>query len=177
MIHTGRHRQKRKLFISLPLFLAAIFFISASWSMYSLFKGLPNPEHISERSIAQSTTIYDRTGSVILYEIHGEEKRTIVHFIDIPQTVKQATLAAEDINFYQHAGVDFRGIARAVMINLVRGNITHGGNTITQQLIKNSLLTGERTYIRKAKEALLAILLERKYAKDEILEFLFIISS
>lgn len=136
---------------------------------YSLIKNLPNPERITERAINESTRIYDRTGTVLLYEIHGDEKRTIVPLSDIPDFVIQATLAAEDINFYRHAGLDIKGISRALLKLVVQRNITQGGSTITQQLIKNSLLTSERTFTRKIKEALLALLLERKYSKDEIL--------
>ncbi len=153
----------------LLFFLAALFFIIGTRSLYVIFRSLPNPERITERSIAQSTKIYDRTGSILLYEIHGEEKRTIVAFNDIPQTVKQATLAAEDVHFYQHSGIDIKGIARAFFVNLLRGDISQGGSTITQQLVKNSILTSERTFTRKIKEAILSLLIEKKYSKDEIL--------
>lgn len=143
--------------------------IGGTWSLYTLFASIPNPEHITDRAIAQSTKIYDRTGAVLLYEIHGEEKRTVIAFNDIPETIKQATLSAEDINFYKHSGLDFKGILRALYVNILRGDISQGGSTITQQLIKNSILTNERTYTRKIKEAILSLLIEKKYSKDEIL--------
>ncbi len=160
---------KKKLYWYLSLALIAVFLIGGTWSFYSLFASLPNPEHVIDRSIAQSTKIYDRTGAVLLYEIHGEEKRTVVSFGDIPETIKQATLAAEDINFYKHGGIDFKGILRAIFVNLLHGGISQGGSTITQQLVKNSILTSERTFTRKIKEALLSLLIEKKYSKDEIL--------
>ncbi len=150
--------------ILFPLLGAAAFF-------YNLVKDLPSPERITERVVAESTKIFDRTGKVILYEIHGEEKRTVIPFEEIPEIVKQATVAAEDINFYKHSGIDWRGIVRAALKNLARGNIAQGGSTITQQLVKNSLLGPERTFRRKIREQILAIILERKYSKDEILEF------
>jgi membrane peptidoglycan carboxypeptidase len=137
---------------------------------YSLIKNLPNPERITERAVIESTKIYDRTGEVLLYEIHGEERRTVLRFDEIPEKLRLATIVAEDINFYKHHGLDWRGILRALVKNVLRGDIAQGGSTITQQLIKNSILTSERTFTRKFREALLAILLENKYSKDEILE-------
>lgn len=136
----------------------------------SAIKNLPDPRSLNQRAIAQSTRIYDRTGTVLLYEIHGGEKRTIVHFSEIPDLIKNATRAAEDINFYHHHGLDWRGISRALITNILHGAYSQGGSTITQQLIKNSLLSGERTLTRKVKEALLALALEKKYTKDEIFE-------
>ncbi len=137
---------------------------------YSLIQDLPRPERITERSVIESTKIYDRTGKVLLYEIHGEEKRTIIPLINIPEHVRAAAIAAEDGDFYNHRGLDWKGILRATTRNIIRGNIEQGGSTITQQLVKNSVLTGERTFRRKIKEAFLAILVENKYSKDEILE-------
>ena len=149
---------------------AVVLLIAAVIGLFVLVRGLPNPERITERSVAQSTKIYDRTGTVLLYEIHGEEKRTVVLFSDMPETIKQATLAAEDIHFYQHSGIDFKSILRALLVNILHGDISQGGSTITQQLVKNSLLTNERTFTRKIKEAILSLLLEKRYSKDEILE-------
>lgn len=135
----------------------------------SLAKTLPSPDKVIERQIVQSTKIFDRTGEVLLYEIHGEEKRTVVPLEKIPDTVKQATLAAEDANFYSHGGLDFKGILRAFLVNILSGDIRQGGSTITQQLVKSSLLTGERTITRKVKEIILALMIESRYSKDEIL--------
>lgn len=163
--------QKWKMVRRIGFFVLVLFFAgftAAAVSAFVLSRNLPNPERISERAVAESTKIYDRTGKVLLYDIHGEEKRTIISFDKIPQDVVRATLAAEDIRFYQHAGVDLRGIGRAVLANL-RGGAIQGGSTITQQLVKKALLSDERTLSRKIKEAMLAILLERKYSKDEIL--------
>lgn len=137
-------------------------------SVYALVGDLPNPQRLSERTIEESTQIYDRTGKVLLYEIHGDERRTVVPLSNIPAAVKQATLVAEDINFYTHGGLDWRGIFRAIGKNLSSGEFSQGGSTVTQQLIKNSLLGGQKTITRKLKEQILAVLLERKYSKDEI---------
>lgn len=142
--------------------------VATAVSIFVLARNLPNPERISERAVAESTKIYDRTGKVLLYDIHGEEKRTVIPFDQIPPNMVRATLAAEDARFYQHPGVDVRGVVRALLANL-RGGAVQGGSTITQQLVKKALLSDERTISRKTKEAILAILLERKYSKDEIL--------
>lgn len=160
-------RKKRRVFfisgIIILLLASAVF-------AYSVVSTLPDPERISERTVVESTKIYDRTGKVLLYEIHGEERRTVVALQDIPENMKKATIAAEDDKFYQHLGLDGLGILRAFIKNISRGGIYQGGSTITQQLIKSSLLTTERTLSRKVKEAVLAVLVEQKYSKDEILE-------
>lgn len=132
-------------------------------------KDLPNPDEINSRTITQSTKIYDRTGKILLYEIHGEERRTLIPFEEIPTTMKLATIAIEDKDFYQHHGFDFSRIIKAAIVNLRTKSIEQGASTITQQLIKNSILTPERTFVRKIKELILAIEMERKFSKDEIL--------
>jgi len=143
---------------------AALFYLS------SLIKELPNLDQISNRQIAQSTRIYDRTGAVLLYEIHAEEKRTVIPFEEIPDYLKKATLAIEDRNFYEHPAFDWRAVLRAVFNNLVRSQV-QGASTITQQLAKNAFLSPEKTLSRKIKELILAVQLERRYTKDEILTF------
>jgi 1A family penicillin-binding protein len=138
----------------------------------SLLKDLPGPEAFETRIVKQSTKIFDRAGEVLLYEIHGEERRTVIPFAEIPQAVKSATLAAEDANFYQHPAFDLRAIFRAVLHNLFsRDGSIQGGSTITQQLVKKALLSDERTIRRKIRELILAIRFERQYSKDEILGF------
>jgi len=137
-------------------------------------KDLPDPTKIDEREVIESTKIYDRTGQIILYDIHGEEKRTIIQFEEISQFIKNSTIIAEDDNFYHHIGLDWKGITRAFIANFRGKKIAQGGSTITQQFIKNAYLGGpqsERTYTRKIKEAILSLLLERKYSKDKILGF------
>ncbi len=132
---------------------------------------LPSPDQFSSKQISQSTKIYDRTGTVLLYEIHGEEKRTIIPLSDIPNSLQQATLAAEDSNFYTRPAFDWTGIARAVWVDLQKGYAAQGGSTITQQLARNVFLSGEKTITRKIKELILAIELESKYTKSQILGF------
>lgn len=137
--------------------------------LFAVIRNLPDPTRIADRPISESTKIYDRTGTVLLYEIHGEEKRTVIPFEAIPDAVKQATIAIEDANFYSHRGIDIRGIMRALYVDITAQGIHQGGSTITQQLVKKTLVGEDRTLIRKIREAILAILLETKAPKDEIL--------
>ncbi len=134
-------------------------------------KDLPSSGNISKRHLVESTKIYDRTGQHILYEVHGEENRTVIPLDQIPMTVQQATLALEDQDFYKHFGIHPKAILRALLKDIIAFDTVQGASTITQQFVKNSLLSPEQTPIRKIKEAILAIELEAAYSKDEILSF------
>lgn len=134
----------------------------------ALVANLPSPEEFDSRKISESTKLYDRSGEHLLYEIHGDEKRTILPFSEIPQTVKNAVLAVEDAEFYTEPAFNWKGILRAVWANLKSGERSQGGSTITQQLARNIFLTPEKTITRKLKELALAIELERRYSKEEI---------
>lgn len=133
-------------------------------------KDLPNPSKLATYQISESTKIYDRTGTMVLYDIHGEEKRTLISFDQIPNNLKQATLVIEDANFYSHFGLDFKGILRALWYDITGRKISQGGSTITQQFIKATFLTPEKTLARKIKEAILAIEMELLYSKNKIFE-------
>jgi len=138
-----------------------------------LTHNLPDPERLLQRSIAQSTKIYDRTGRVVLYEIFAEQRRTLVNLSEIPQYLIQATIVSEDKDFFIHPGFDFKAIIRALIVDLIRGGKVQGGSTLTQQFIKNAFLTQQKTYQRKIKELLLAYQIEKKYSKQEILQMYF----
>src|SRR3989344_6483299 len=116
-----RKRRIRKIIGYSFLYFFLVFSAIGVWAAYILSRELPDPTRLSERSVAESTKIYDRTGEVILYEIHGNERRTIVPLSDIPRSMKDATIVAEDINFYKHIGLDWRGIIRAFFANLRSG--------------------------------------------------------
>jgi penicillin-binding protein 1A len=133
-------------------------------------KDLPSPTKLNNRQVVESTKIYDRTGEHLLYEIHGEEKRTSIPLDQMSQIVRAATIAAEDQDFYNHHGIQVKAVARAAIYDLLGRHISQGGSTITQQLIKNTVLSPEQTFTRKAKEVILAVELEQKFSKDEILE-------
>lgn len=132
---------------------------------------LPHPKELSTRQIQQTSKIYDRNGA-LLYEIYANQNRTIVPLSTIPKSLKNATLAIEDKNFYQHPGFDISAILRAINQNS-KGQSVQGGSTITQQLIKSSMLTPEQSITRKLKEIVLAFWAERLYTKDEILGMYF----
>lgn len=145
----------------------SIFFLGAfAW----LSRDLPDPNSLTIRDIPQSTKIYDRTGEHLLYEIAGEEKRTLVTLDQIPDYVVWATITAEDRKFYEHGGVDIKGILRAIFYDVVTLSRAQGASTITQQLVKNAILTNEKTFTRKFKELILSLALERRYTKDEIMQ-------
>lgn len=130
---------------------------------------LPSPEQFVTRQINQSTKIYDRTGNILLYEVHGEEKRTVISFDQIPDYVKEATIAVEDQEFYEHPAFDWKSLMRAAFVDLTSGRATQGGSTITQQLAKNAFLSSDKTITRKIKELILANWIEQRYTKDQIL--------
>lgn len=145
-------------------------------TVYTVY-GLPSVKNADQLSFAQSTIIYDRgaldpdndPNEHILYTIHGDENREYVPLKDMSPWIVKATLAIEDDKFYRHFGFDIGGLGKAIMSELGIGN-PRGGSTITQQLVKNSFLSNERTYTRKLKELLLSFKVEASYTKDEILE-------
>jgi penicillin-binding protein 1A len=168
-----KNKDRTRLFSILKLFgfsfLFAIFAVSIVFIFYA--KDLPRPEKFTEKQFVQSTKIYDRTGQVLLYEIYGEEKRTLVGLDQIPEHLKQAVIATEDANFYNHFGIDLQGILRSVLINLQLQEPVYGGSTIPQQLIRSTFFSTEKTIERKTREIVLALELDRRYSKDQILEW------
>lgn len=161
-------------------FFSLIFLLGAlSYGFYYfILRDLPSPTLLSTNLPALSTKIYDRHG-ILLYQIYRDENRSLVKLSDLPPHLIYATIAGEDKDFYHHRGISLKGIARALMLNINNCFFTNencslqGGSTITQQLIKNSLLTSEKTYTRKLKEIVLAFLTESNYSKEEILEYYF----
>ena len=131
---------------------------------------IPAASQLVTRKIAQTSTIYDRSGENILYELHGEENRKIIKHNEIPDFIRIATIATEDANFYRHIGIDPFAIMRALKVNLQNNGVRQGGSTITQQLARGAFLTPERTMKRKFLEAIFAFKIERHYSKAEILD-------
>ncbi len=131
---------------------------------------IPDLSAFEARKVAQSTKIYDRSGEILLYDVHSGTKRTIIPFADISQDIKNATISIEDNEFYQHKGIKPSSIARAIIADLTPGGTSQGGSTITQQVIKNSVLTTDKTITRKLKEWVLALKLERILTKEQIFE-------
>lgn len=130
---------------------------------------LPDFNDFENRKIANSTKIYDRTGTIVLYNIHDNIKRTQVKNDQINDYAKKATIAIEDSSFYSHYGIRPTSIIRAFIANIQGGSYSQGGSTIDQQIVKNALLTQEKTIIRKIKEIVLAIKLDAQLDKDTIL--------
>lgn len=136
-------------------------------------RDLPDPDKLLSRDVQQSTKIYDRTGTHILYEIHGDQNRTLVKIEDIPDIMKQATISVEDQQFYNHIGFNPIRTVEGIVVGLITKGRPQGGSTLTQQLVKNAILTNERTVTRKIKELLLSVAIEQHFTKDQILQLYF----
>lgn len=138
-------------------------------ALYLFLRDLPSPAKLARpAAFPVSTKIFDRHGTQ-LYEIYADQNRTPIKIAELPKYVTQATISIEDKNFYTHHGFDTGGIIRA-LFKTITGQRLEGGSTITQQLVKVTLLTPERTLTRKIKEAILTIATEVLYTKDQILE-------
>lgn len=165
-------KNKKKLLqkiLLFSLFLASIAILVIFIFVARLSSNLPEPNQLIDREVAQSTKIYDRSGEHLLYEIHGEEKRTLISLDDIPEQIKQATISIEDKNFYKHGGFSIWAMFRTAITNILY-NRRAGGSTLTQQFVKNAILSSEKSYVRKIKEIILAQRIEKKFSKDEILQ-------
>ena len=169
-----KKNKKKRIAFWILVVLGSCFVLTvfASLTLFIYYaKDLPRPEKFAERAFIESTKIYDRTGETVLYELYGEEKREIISLNDMPEHLKQAVLSTEDARFFSHHGIDFWGILRAIKINLGLGKATYGGSTISQQLIRSTFLTLEKSVKRKIREIILTLELERRYSKDQILEW------
>ena len=168
-----KSKKKQRLFFIIKLLGGgSLFFVFCSLLIFVYYaKDLPRPERFLEKRVFQSTQIFDRDGKVLLYTIHGEEKREVISLDQMSPFMKQAVIAVEDSSFYQHHGLDPRGIFRSILVDLSLKKPAQGGSTITQQLIRSSFLTLEKTVERKVREVILSFELERKYSKDQILEW------
>jgi 1A family penicillin-binding protein len=132
---------------------------------------LPDLAALSQIKIDQSVKIYDRTGQVLLYDLNNKNiRRTSVALEAISPTIQNAVIAIEDPKFYEHKGVEFTAIARAIYVDLTQIKLEQGGSTITQQVIKNTVLTNDKSIARKLKEMILALKLEQVLDKKQILE-------
>jgi penicillin-binding protein 1A len=165
-----RRRVRRSLLFlalgvfALPLLVAA----AAAGAVVAVTRGMPSLAELQSQSLAQTTIVYDRSGAVIA-QLHGATDRLVVPSSEIPQAMKDATVAIEDKRFYEHHGVDFVGVARALVADLLAGHVVQGGSTITEQYVKNAYLGSESGLERKVREAILAWELEDRWSKDRIL--------
>jgi membrane peptidoglycan carboxypeptidase len=171
--------KRKKIFyvvVGIGFFVFCVVLIGVGIYLKNLQNSLPSPDQLVERASDQSTQILDREGE-LLYTVYGDKNRKFVSIDKIPEHTRWAVLAAEDIEFYQHKGVDYFSIAKAFTQNLRSGGVVRGGSTITQQLVKTTILydvLGEeayaQTYARKIKEVLITMQVEQTFTKDEILQ-------
>ncbi len=131
---------------------------------------VPGISSFADRQVDQSTKIYDRTGQVLLYDYNRDARRQLIPLANISPNAIKATLAIEDASFYDHGGIRITSIIRALIVDIMGGSLSQGGSTITQQVVKNTLLTGKKSITRKVHEMILALKLEQVYSKDQILE-------
>lgn len=165
----GRPKKKPIYYSYLTSFFLTVLLLGFSYFIYDLaIKDLPSPTDLSNKAQNVTTRILDRNGN-LLYRIYEDENRTVIALPAVSKYLKDATIAIEDQQFYRHIGFSFKGIFRALVKNF-SGETVQGGSTITQQLIKNRLLSNEKTYRRKIRELLLSLIAERIYSKDQILE-------
>ncbi|WP_060687649.1 transglycosylase domain-containing protein [Ardenticatena maritima] len=164
----------KKVYVRIAVFFMVTVAAVAVTVWWWALRDLPSIDQLNEQVLRPSIFIYDRHGW-LLYEYTGEEgKHAPISLDRVPEACIHATLATEDAGFYHHPGIDWRGIGRAVWLNLREGRLAAGGSTITQQVVRMRLLGDERyerTWRRKVREAVLALQLERRYGKDDILSF------
>ena len=153
----------------LVILISIGFFSIGGLIIWASVMPMPDFSSFEARKIAQSTKIYDRTGEILLYDIHEDIRRTVVPSESISPLIKKAAVAIEDSEFYNHSGVRPLAFLRATLVNIMTMNFSQGGSTITQQVIKNTMLTQEKTISRKVREWILALRLERVMDKDGIL--------
>ena len=171
-IRRERPKKKSSMFKKIIIFLVVIFFIAGAGAAAGFFVSVSGklPDVTANITPNASSRIYDTKGRLIT-TVHAEENRIPVPISEVPKNLQNAFVAAEDVRFYEHHGVDPRGILRAIRANVVSGNATgQGGSTITQQLARNAFLTQEQTLKRKLLEVVLAFEIESKYTKQQILE-------
>ena len=162
---------------AIPTWLEVSFLIAAIATLlilgggiiWATFMPIPAITNFENRQVAQSTKIFDRTGNIVLYDVHGTMRRTAVPLDEISPYIQKASIAVEDSTFYENVGFRPLSFMRAAMANVFSGSYAQGGSTITQQVVKNALLTQDKTIIRKIKEIILALRLTRVYTKDQIL--------
>jgi len=166
-VKDGKPKRARLPLLKTPLFRIIVLFVFVA-SMVWLFWGMPIPTKLGALNSPVSTKILDRNGKLI-YEIYSDQRRTPVDLKDLPDYLKEATISIEDKDFYKHHGFSFTGIGRAAFNTIFKRKL-QGGSTLTQQLVKVTLLTPERTVRRKIREFVLSQVVEIIYSKDQILE-------
>ncbi|MCF7833786.1 MAG: PBP1A family penicillin-binding protein [Candidatus Pacebacteria bacterium] len=179
-VHTNHYHPRHKLkpkakkhFRNFVFFVFGLIIIATGLGIIWLanFK-LPDFRAFDERKVVNSTKIYDKTGTILLYDVHEDIRRTNIPFEEMGSNIKNATVAIEDAEFYNHKGIRVTSIIRAILFNFTNtSGGTQGGSTITQQLVKNSLLNNKKTITRKIQEWILAMQVDKSLPKEKILEY------
>jgi len=151
----------------------ALMLLAGAGILWAALTPIPDLNSFDSRKVAQSTKIYDRTGKTVLYDLNHDVRRNVVTLAEISPNLQKAAIAVEDSGFYSHSGVSFMSTARAIWVDIKTQSFAQGGSTITQQVVKNTILSGKKSPIRKFQEWVLAWKLEQRYTKNQILEFYF----
>lgn len=180
---TKRSRKKADLrrYLETPHPFLRVLFILAGAGMllagagilWAALTPIPDLNSFDSRKVAQSTKIYDREGKTVLYDLNHDVRRNVVPITEISPNLQKAAIAIEDADFYNHGGVSMKATIRAIVVDIKTLSFAQGGSTITQQVVKNTILSGDKSPIRKFQEWVLAWKLEQRYSKDQILEFYF----
>ncbi len=158
-------------FISECIYFIFLVFLGGALGFFLLYVSEKRDvSRLLEYPMAETSVIYDRTGTVPLYELYGEENRIVIGHTEIPDSIRYATISAEDRTFYSNIGIDFSSIARAIRVNVESGRVVQGASTITQQLARIVFLSREKTFSRKIHEAILAVKIEQRFSKEDILD-------
>ncbi|MEK7628499.1 MAG: PBP1A family penicillin-binding protein [Patescibacteria group bacterium] len=177
--HAIKHPRETWDFLRTTLSLFRIFFLTGLFSLllgggviflWLITLDIPSVDGFHTRRVPESTKIYDRTGKILLYDVHGTIRRTRVSLENISRNTRNASIAIEDTEFYHHMGIKPTAILRALFTNIQDRRFSQGGSTITQQVVKNTLLSSEKTITRKIKEWILSLKIEQILTKDQILE-------
>ncbi len=165
----GKYFSKKYIYKTSGVLLGSFMLCGALFMIWFSTLKTPDINVFDDKLLGQSAKIYDRTGSILLYDLSQKVRRSVVTLDHISPYITKATIAIEDNDFYQHGGIKVSSLMRAVFANISDGGYSQGGSTITQQVVKNSLLTKDKKITRKIKEIFLALKLEKNLTKDEIL--------
>jgi membrane peptidoglycan carboxypeptidase len=159
---------KSKRFWTWTVRVTAVTFALIAFAFIWYSRDLPDPNKLLSRAIPQSTKIYSRDGQ-LLYEVHGEFKRTLIPYSEMNSYIRNATISVEDKNFYNEGGINFKGIIRSLIKDISSGRKAQGASTITQQFVRNAVLTRDKSYVRKIKEIILSLEINKRFSKDEVI--------
>jgi membrane peptidoglycan carboxypeptidase len=168
--HTLKNPRFWKGLVTWSLRVFAVLLVVIAITFIVVSRDLPQPDQFSDRDVQQSTKIYARDGS-LLYEVHGEVKRTVIPFSQMNSNIQDAVVSIEDKNFYREGGISYSGILRAFIVDIFHLGASQGGSTITQEYVRNAVLTQNKTFGRKIKEIILSIEVASHFSKNQVMEY------